>query len=56
MPLPLFLGIVAAIAGATGVGAGVHGGVKMKKANDKCKEAQERQENNVNRMNQKQKQ
>lgn len=54
MPLPLILGIGAAIAAAGGVGAGINGGVKMKKAKDKCKEAQERQERNVSRMNQEQ--
>ena len=30
MPLPLILGIGAAIAGAGGLGAGIHGGLKMK--------------------------
>ena len=35
MPLPLILGIAAAVAGITGVGLGIHGGVKMKQANDK---------------------
>lgn len=40
MPLPLILGIAAAVAGTTGVGLGIHGGVKMKQANDKLKEAQ----------------
>lgn len=34
MPLPLLLGIGAAIAGVAGVGSGVHGAVKMKEAND----------------------
>ena len=34
MPLPLFLGIGAAIAGAAGIGAGIRGGVKMKDAKD----------------------
>ena len=34
MPLPLILGIAAAVAAAGGIGTGVHGGVKMKKAND----------------------
>lgn len=34
MPLPLIIGGIAAIAGAAGVGAGVHGGIKMKDAND----------------------
>ena len=39
MPLPLILGIGAAIAGATGVGAAVHGAAKMKKSNDQVKRA-----------------
>ncbi|WP_148581909.1 hypothetical protein [Alkalibaculum bacchi] len=30
MPLPLFLGIGAAIAGAAGIGTGIHGAAKMK--------------------------
>lgn len=47
MPLPLFLGIGAAIAAAGGVGAGIHGGVKMKEANDTMKSAQRRHEENV---------
>ena len=34
MPLPIILAVGAAIAGASGVGAGISGGVKMKKAND----------------------
>lgn len=34
MPLPLILGIAAGIAAAGGVGSGIHGGVKMKEAND----------------------
>lgn len=55
MPLPLLLGIGAAIAATVGVGSGIHGGVKMKEANDKCKEAQERQERNVKKMEEKQK-
>lgn len=37
MPLPIILVVGAAIAGASGVGAGISGGVKMKKANDKVK-------------------
>ena len=37
MPLPLILGIGAAIAGAGGLGAGIHGGLKMKEANDTLK-------------------
>ena len=42
MPLPLFLGIGAAVAGVAGAGAGAHGAVKMKKANDKVKEAKKK--------------
>ena len=55
MPLPLILGIAAAVAGTTGVGFGIHGGVKMKQANDKLKEAQKRDNSNnarLERMNQ----
>lgn len=47
MPLPLIIGGLAAIAGATGVGFGVHGGVKMKEANDTMNSAQCRQEKAV---------
>ena len=50
MPLPLILGIAAAVAGTTGVGLGVHGGVKMKQANDKLKNAQQRDEANNARL------
>lgn len=50
MPLPLILGVVAGIAGATGVGSGIHGGVKMKKANDMMKSATEIQEAALNRF------
>ena len=35
MPLPLILGAAAAIAGAAGIGTGIHGAVKMKDAKDK---------------------
>ncbi len=44
MPLPLILGIAAAVAGIAGAGSGVSGGVKMKKANDVVKAAQRRNE------------
>ena len=47
MPLPFILGAAAAIAGAAGVGSGIHGAVKMKEANDTVKEATERNEKNV---------
>ena len=50
MPLPLILGIAAAVAGTTGVGLGIHGGVKMKQANDKLKEAQKRNNSNNARL------
>ncbi len=51
MPLPVILGIVAAVAGTTGVGFGIHGGVQMKKANDKSKEAEKRNKSNQSRLN-----
>ena len=35
MPLPLILGIAAAVAGTTGVGLAVKGGINMLDANDK---------------------
>ena len=47
MPLPLILGIGAAIAGAGGLGAGIHGGLKMKEANDTLKEAKIRNDKNI---------
>ena len=50
MPLPLILGIAAAVASATGVGLGIHGGVKMKRANDKLKAAQKRNDVNNARL------
>ena len=46
MPLPLILGGLAAIAGAAGVGAGIKGGAKMKKANDTMKLADEQHKKN----------
>lgn len=50
MPLPLFLGIGAAIAAAAGVGSGVHGAVKMKEANDTMKSAQSQHEKNIKKF------
>lgn len=55
MPLPLILGIGAAIAGAVGVGSGIHGAVKMKEANDTAKMAQEQHQRNIARYEDKQK-
>lgn len=50
MPLPLLLGIGAAIAGAVGVGSGIHGAVKMKEANDTMESAKRRHERNIERF------
>lgn len=50
MPLPLILGIGAAAAGIAGVGSAVHGGAKMKEANDTMKEAESRHEKNIDRF------
>lgn len=47
MPLPLIIGGIAVIAGVTGAGSGIHGGVKMKEANDTMKEAKNVQERAV---------
>lgn len=50
MPLPLILGIAAAATGATGLGLGIDGCVKMKQANDKLKDAQKRNDSNNARL------
>lgn len=47
MPLPLIIGGIAAVAGVAGVGSGIHGGVKMKEANDTMKSAKSKQERAV---------
>lgn len=47
MPIPIILGIGAAIAGAAGLGAGIHGGVKMKEAKDTIEYAKSRHEQNL---------
>lgn len=49
MPLPLILGIAAAIAGATGVGLGIKGAVDMADANDTLNKAKKRDEENLKR-------
>lgn len=50
MPLPLLILIPAAIAATAGVGAGIHGGVKMNRANKKLKDAQSRNKRNLSRL------
>ena len=50
MPLPLILGIGAAIAGGVGVGAGVKGAVDFKEANDTAKAAERRHQRNIDRL------
>lgn len=50
MPLPLIIGIGAAAAGAVGIGNGVSGGMKMKKANDTVKAANQRHKRNIARF------
>ena len=50
MPLPLILGVAAAVAGSAGLGLGVHGGVKMKRANNKLEEAKRRNKANRTRL------
>lgn len=50
MPLPLILGVAAALAGTTGVGLGIRGGLKMKEANDTLNEAQRRDKANHARL------
>ena len=47
MPLPLFLGIGAAIAGIAGIGTAVYGAAKMSNANDTMKAAKHIQEQSV---------
>lgn len=50
MPLPLILGIGAAVAGVTGLGTGIHGAVKMKEANDTMNSAKSRHERNLKKF------
>ena len=50
MPLPLILGIGAAVAGVAGVGSGIHGAVKMKEANDTMTAAKNRHERNLKKF------
>lgn len=50
MPLPLILGVGAALAGVAGVGSGIHGAVKMKEANDTMKEADSQHKRNIAKL------
>lgn len=50
MPLPIIIGVAAALAGAAGVGAGVHGAVKMKEANDTMDSANRRHKRNMEKL------
>lgn len=50
MPLPLILGIGAAIAGAAGIGTGIHGAVKMKDASDTMNSTKRRHEHNIEKF------
>lgn len=50
MPLPIVIGVAAAVAGIAGVGAGAHGGVNIKKAKDKESEAKALHEECCNRF------
>ena len=53
MPLPLIpfiIGGAAALAGAGGVGAGIHGAVKMKDAKDTMESADRRHRRNIARF------
>lgn len=50
MPLPLIIGIAAAAAGIAGVGSGIHGGMKMKEANETMQLADSRHKKNIARF------
>jgi hypothetical protein len=49
--LPIFLGVIAAIAGTSGVALGITGAVDMANANSKINSAKRRDEENRNRFN-----
>ena len=50
MPLPIILGVGAAIAGIAGVTSGIHGATKMKEASDTMESAEFRHKKNVDRF------
>lgn len=49
--LPIILGVAAAIAGISGAGAGIHGGVMMKEANDTMESAKSLQRSAIENYN-----
>ena len=53
MPLPIILGIGAAIAGVAGIGSSVSGASKMKEANDTMKLAEDRHNKNIEKFERK---
>lgn len=50
MPLPFLIGAIAVAAGATGLGTGIHGAVKMMEAKDTAEAAQSRNDRNIARL------
>ena len=50
MPLPFVIGAAAAVAGVVGVGSGIHGGIKMKEANDTMEIAKNKQERAIRKF------
>ena len=50
MPLPLILGVAAGIAAVGGIGSGIHGGIKMKDANDTMNLAKTKQEEAIKKF------
>lgn len=50
MPVPIILGVGAAIAGVVGVGSGAYGAIRMKEANDTIKSAEQQHRDNTNRF------
>lgn len=53
MPLPIILGVGAAIAGVAGVGSSINGAAKMKEANDTIKLAENRHNKNIKKFERK---
>ena len=50
MPIPFIIGAIAVAAGATGVGTGIHGAVKMKEAKDTAEAAEWKNKQNIARL------